>query len=327
MRKTTRRLAIVAGAVGLVVAMSGCSTISTDPSQAALRYSGGSFSSKSFEDCVPASNRDTHGPGKDFYVYPDNSTQRDFTADSKAADREADTITVVSKDTQEIAVPMTVTFNLNTDCKPVTIDGQEYKGGVFEVFHEKHGLKRHAYWNYDDEGDARPDGAPRGWIALLGFAIGTPLDRAADVAARSYDWKTLTQDTGARAAFEKDLNTILQDRVDVQMTAPMVGGQQIHFFENIHVTVGTPVPTNATLLKAVSDEQAAIAQANTAEKKADADTKAANAEVAVAKARAAAQRAELDALGEDAYIKKYAIDHNVNPFPNPIVAPQGPAAK
>ena len=315
---------LAAAAVALGV-LTGCSTVSTEPDQIALHYSGGSFSSKEYKGCIPVSKRDTSGPSESYFVYPDSASQRDFTADTSKADREADTITVNSKDGQELAVPMVVTFNLNSDCSPRKVDGKEYKGGVLQFFHERHANKRAAYWNADTEGTARADGAPAGWISLLQFGVGIPLDRAADRLARDYTVNELWTLPDARVKFETQLNQDLSALIDSQMGTVNTDTGVEHFFDNIKVSVGQPTPTNQALRDAVASEQAAIAQANAATKKAKADELVAQAEVAVARARAEASKAELDALGPDVWIRKYAIDHNINPWPAPVVA--GTAAK
>lgn len=305
----------VIGLAVLGVTVAGCSTISTDADQVALHYSGGSLSSKEFQKCVASSKRDTNGPGESYYTYPAAGSQRDFTADSSRPDREAESITVNTSDGQEVAVPVTVTFNQNSDCSEMELDGKTYKGGMLQIFHERHGLKRMAYWNADVEGDVRSDGAPPGWIATLQFSIGVPLDRLADNLARGYTYRELWFDPGKRALFQADLQKELGDRINAQMGAPAGKG----FFENVVVLVGSAKPTNKALLDAVAAEQAAIAQGKSDEAKAEAARKVALAEIAVAEANAKAMKAEIDALGPEAWAKKYAIDHNVNPYPNPVV--------
>lgn len=323
-----RRIIGLAGVAAVAaLTLSGCSTISTEPDQVALHYSGGSMSSKNFQDCVPAAKRETNGPGDGYFVYPDGGSQRDFTADSSKPDREADTIKVNSSDNQELAVPMTVTFYLNTDCTELKVGERTYAGGMLQLFHEQLAKKRSAYWNADAEGDARSDGAPQGWVNLLNFAVGVPLDRSADRLARSYTVNQLWQDPEKRVDFETKLNADLATLVDAQMGAPLVGGMQMHFFTNIKVSVGQPDPTNEQLKANVKKAQADVAAADSAEKKANADkaasvakASAAVAEVAVANAEAAKLKAEHDVLGDD-WAKKYAIDHNMNPYQQPIVVP------
>lgn len=322
--KTSQRLRriakAVAGAATVGLILTGCSTVSSAPDQRVLVYEGG-YSSKTLKDCVPASTRNTYGGSTTDYAYPDARTQRDFTADNKDPNREADSLLVWSKDNQEVFVPVTVTFNLNTDCSEIKEGGTTYKGGVFQLFHEKHGLGKKAYWDVDEEGDARSDGVPKGWITLLQKMIGTPLDRTADTVARGFDWKPLTQDPSKRAEMEVALQKVVQAEVDAQMGAP--AGR--HFFENLKIIVGTPTPKNEGLLKANNDEQTAVANANTAKKKAEADVIAAQAQVAVASAEAAAKKAELDALGPDVYLKLKALEKNITPWPNPIAAPAAAA--
>ena len=311
-----RKIAIIVGAVALALTATGCSTVSPEPDQTGLQYSGGALRSKNFKECIEPSKRDNGWPGDGYYVYPAPGSQRDFTADSSKPDREAESITVNTSDGQEVAVPVTVTFSLNGDCSTLELDGTTYKGGMLQLFHERHGLKSRAFWNVDVEGEARSDGAPPGWVSLLLFGIGEPLDRLADNLARDYTYRELWFNPAERAEFQAKLNAELGNRIDARLGAP----KDKHFLEDIVVLVGSPKPTNKALLDAVAAEQAAIAQGKSDEAKAEAARKVALAEVAVAEARAQALRAELNALGPDVWAKKYAIDHQINPFPSPIVA-------
>src|SRR5438128_2101453 len=145
-----RALAITVGLSSLV-ALSACSTISTESDQVALSYNKGSFSSKTFDKCIAASNREVDGPSDQHFVYPTSQRVYDATG-SKSSDAPA--FTVVSSDNAELRQPVTITFTLNTDCTPITVDGKKYPGGILQLFHERLGNRYAAYWNADDEGDA-----------------------------------------------------------------------------------------------------------------------------------------------------------------------------
>jgi hypothetical protein len=298
-----------------VLALSGCSTVSTESDQVALAYNKGSFSSKTFDKCVNASTREVDGPSDQHFVYPTSQRVYDATGREGA---DAAPFTAVSKDNAELHVPATITFTLNTSCAEITVDGKKYPGGILQLFHERLGNRYSAYWNSDSEGDAGSDGAPAGWVSLLNFAIGQPLDTSLDRVTQGYEWRKLWNDPATKTAVEKQVSEQIQALVDQQTGAP--AGE--HFFTGFRVLMQKPDPTNENLKKAVASEQAAVAEANSAKAKADADKAAAEAQIAVARARAEATKAEVAALGPDAWIKKYGIDKGISPWPNPVVAGQ-----
>lgn len=305
---------VVAG--GIIATMTACSTVSPEADQRALHYKAGSFSSKEFQGCVDA--RQTNGPGDQYYIYP--TSQRSFTA-SDAEGADAPAFTIVSADNVELKAPISVTFDVNTSCEPIKVDGKNYPGGVLQLFHERLANRYKAYWTPDMDGDANSDGVPDGWPTLLNFAIGNPIDAQYDRAAQGYKWRQLWNDPATKTKIEQDLTQSLQTAVDSRMGAP--AGQK--FFQNFKVTLTKPTPTNDDLVSAVSSEQANVSKAESAEKQAKADKLAAEAQIAVAKAKAAGLREEIDALGADVWLKKYAIDNDISPWPNPVVA--GQAAK
>jgi hypothetical protein len=314
-KRTLTTIALLAGAARVAT---GCSTVSTESDQVSLAYNKGSFSSKTFDQCIPASTREVDGPSDQHFVYP--TSQRVYAAIGKDKG-DADVFTVVSKDNAELRQPVTVTFTLNTDCTKRKINGKDYPGGVLQYFHELLGNRYAAYWNSDDEGDAGSDGAPAGWVNLLNFAIGQPLDTTLDRAAQNQNWRDLWNNPATKAVVEKEVASNIQAIVDSQTGAPA----DIHFFTNFKVLLQKPDPTNAALKEAVSSEQANVAKAQSAKAQADADRAAAEAQVAVARARAEATKAEVGALGPDAWIRKYAIDNDMNPFPPPVIAGQAAA--
>ena len=311
------RALLTAAAAGAALLLTGCSTISTGPDQVALHYSGGSFDDKAFENCVPTSTRNIDGPGDGHYTYP--TSQRSYVA-AGGDGNESGPVLVVSKDNVEMAAPVTVTFTLNTSCAEVKVGDRTYPGGMLQVFHERLGNRYAAYWNIDEEGAATADGAPRGWINLLRFAIGQPLDQAYDRTAQSQTWRDLWNNPATKTAVESDLAGTLQALVDKQTGAP--AGE--HFFVVQQVLVAKPDPTNEALRKAVADEQAAVSAAQSAKAKADAEKAVAEAQVGVAVAQAQGYKAEVDVLGAEAWVRKYAIDKGVNPFPAPIVSGGAP---
>lgn len=299
------RLALIVLAAITALTLTGCSSVSTQPDQIALHYAGGSFSSTKFAACVDPSVREMNGPGDTYYVYPTSNRTYDASA-AKAA--EGGPISVVSSDNAELTVPASVVFTLKTDCE------------TLRKFHEQIGNRYRAYWGGSEFEDSNEDSIPDGWVTMLNFYVGKALDSVLDRQAQAYTWRALWNDPAAKTALEKSVGESLSAVVDAQM-----GG---HYLDIAKVTVQKPDPTNKALKDAVAAEQAAVAKANSAKSQADADKAAAEAQIAVAKAEAAQVEESVRVLGIDGYLKRYAIDKGLTPWPNPVVAGQpAPAAK
>ncbi|MEU6999252.1 SPFH domain-containing protein [Nonomuraea sp. NPDC046570] len=186
-QKQTRRgwlwkafaLAAVA-VVGLGLAATGCSRVSTEPDEVVLHYAGGTFEAIKFERCInPSSGATLLGPGDTAYHYPFGQRTFDF---SGAEDAESGGISIVSRDNVEMKVAGSATFTLNTDCK------------VLQQFHEKIGRKFGAYF---DEGESG------GWTRMLNFYFKQPLDRAMDAASQEFEWKKLFNDPNVKQQWEQ----------------------------------------------------------------------------------------------------------------------------
>lgn len=182
-----KRIIVGLMALAMIVVMSSCSSVSTEPDEVALHYSGGSFSSKNFEGCIDSSNREFNGPGDTHYTYPAN--QRTFSFTGKEGS-EAGPIAVTTKDGQEVLVPGFVTFTLDTDCK------------TLREFHENIGMKYKAY----------KDGG--GWDSFLNDYIYTPLDSAMNKAAlEAPGWYPLYSNSEVQGIFEQAVKETLPDEV------------------------------------------------------------------------------------------------------------------
>lgn len=155
MNRIIKIVAALIAVVMLSISMSSCSSVSTEPDEVALHYSGGSFSSKSFKGCVESSNREFNGPGDGHYIYPKGQRTFSFTG-AEGSERGPIAVTTGS---QEVSIPGFVTFTLNTDCK------------TLREFHEKVGNKYKAY----------KDGG--GWDDFLNDYIAIPLSATLNKAA------------------------------------------------------------------------------------------------------------------------------------------------
>lgn len=291
---TIRRSLAVAALAAVAAVAAGCTTVSTAPDQTALHYEGGAFSSKTYptdSGYVKPSTKEWFGPGDTVYVYPTGQRSYDATGGDGA---EHAPFTSASKDSVELATPMSVTFELKTDETSL------------RLFHEQIGLKYAAY--SEDGATSTSDG----WARMLNFYLGQSLDATVDRVLAGYDWRAAYNDPKVRVAIQDAIQTDLPQLVKAKM------GND--YFENYAVQVQRPVPTNTDLQANIAAAQNNVAQAQAAEAKAKADEAAAKAQVAVSQQEAAKRKAEISAYGSvDQYNKAQAINKGINPYQPTIV--------
>lgn len=278
-----RKIGILGAAIAVALVATGCSSVSTGPDQVALHYEGGSFSSKSFKECVPVSSRQYDGPGDMHYAYP--ASQRNFVFGGPQQDGEV--ITFVTKDGIEMSVSGVVNFLLETKCD------------TLRKFHELIGNRYGAYMDGDSTGP--------GWLQVLNIYIYRPLDTAIDRAGQNYTYLELYNDPNIKSQWEKAVLDSLPGLIDRQ-----TDGDE-DFFTNFAVTLQKPSPPNA-IKEALVAQQEAVARAKAAEAEAAARTTAAIAQKAVAAAEAAKVEERIKVLGLDGYLKELAIEKGINPY-------------
>ena len=313
-----KKIAMIASGAAALLLVSGCSVGSTAPDQIGLHYKAGQFESTKFNACLDPSTRDFNGPGDKYFLYP--TSLRTYTASGdEGAERSA--VTVVSKDSTEMNVPVTVTFRLVSDCDTV------------RQFHENIGNRNNAFWggsDFTDDADQNKDGSPDGWVKVLNTFIGESMKAELDRASQGYTWRQLWNDPAVKTELEETLEASLSKSVDDRMSG--------HYFAIDTILVQKPVPVNPELVNAVANEQAAIAKANGIEREAAAKEKSAvaeaNAEQAKAEAEVAVEAAEaekvqqmINVLGEEVWLKMYGIDNGITPWPNPVVPGSNPSTQ
>lgn len=299
-RKAQRKIATVGGLLAFGAVLTGCSSVSTAPDQVALQYEGGSFSDKKFAVYVDSSKKDYAGPGDTYYVYPKGQRSYDATGGDGS---ERGPITSPSKDSVELATPISVTFELKTD------------QATLKTFHELIGIKYKAYAD-DESGDTS-----KGWTSMLNFYMGQSLDTTVDRVLAGQDWRKAYNDPAVRVQVETEVLAALPGLVKSKM--------QGDYFQSYAVQVQRPSPTNEELKTNIAAAQNRVAEAEAARAKADADLATANAQIAVQKAEAAKKAADISAYGSVAeYNKAQAIAKGINPYqPTYIVSGTAPANK
>lgn len=292
----TRGIATAGAFLAAACILTGCTSVSTEPDQIALQYEGGGLSDKKYSLIVGPSKRDWAGPSDTYYVYPIGQRSYDATGGPGS---ERGPFTSSSKDSVEMATPLSVTFDLKTDEK------------TLRDFHEKIGIKYKAFYEDSTEDST---GISKGWNQMLSFYIGQSLDTTVDRVQAGQEWRKAYGDAAVRAAIETAVKSELPGIVAAKM-----GGT---YFENWAVQVQRPVPTNPDLLKAIADNQNQVAQAEAAKAKADADLKTAQAQIALQQAEAAKKKADISAYGSVAeYNKAQAIEKGINPYQPTYIVP------
>lgn len=283
-----------------VVAVAGCTSVSTEPDQKALHYEGGAIQDKKFKSVVEPSKKEFFGPGDKTYVYPVGQRSYDATGGPGA---EHAPYTSSSKDSVELATPLSVTFELRTD------------DGTLRRFHEKIGIKYRAYY---EENTQDPTGISPGWRKVLDFYMGQSIDTTVDRVLAGYAWRDAYGNAAVRNEIQNAIQTELPSSVSTKMQAVDIGG----YFTSFAVQVQRPVPTNPDLLQSIADAQNNVAAANAAKEKADADLATARAQVALQQAEANKKKADISAYGSVAeYNKAQAIDKGINPYQPTYIVP------
>lgn len=296
----------------VLVAITGCSTVKTDPDQTALHYDAGTWSATKYKNVVGASQYKRYGPGDKYFLYPVGQHSYDATGGPQS---EHLPFTSSSKDSVELATPLSVTFELVTN-----------DSATLRNFHELIGLKYQAYYEQDSSGDTKPpqdikdpSGVSAGWHHMLDFYMGQSIDNTVDRVLAGYAWRDAYGSADARNAIQAAVLNELPRAVATKM--------QGTYFTSWAVQVQRPVPTNPALLKAIADNQTQIAAAQAAKAKADADTATANAQLALQRAEAAKKKADISAYGSvEEYNKAQAIEKGINPYqPTYVVSGTAPS--
>lgn len=208
----------------------------------------------------------------------------------------------------EMAIPVTLTFYLTTDCDKLK--------DFYTNYATQDGAK------LDDDGNVTD-----GWIKMMNRVISQPAQQAVLRITQKYPWQKVWNNEQVRTEYQQALTADLQKEA-----ATRTGGKE--FFTNFTVTVLKPYPTDKTLVDAVNAQQSSQAQANADQTKAtadanarkasaQADTDAATAEVAAKNAEAAKQQAEINGFGGiDAYLRNLCITTQGCTMygPSPIIA-------
>jgi hypothetical protein len=255
---TIRRALLVGAAVVACAALAGaCAVANPDPSQTALEYSGGPFSSQNWQACIAPGVRDTTWPNDSIDYYTVGQQSWDFTTKPGA---EAPPIATTTKDPTELLVSGSVTFTLDTDCRPydeyrLDPGGKQvlvhhWAGGLLQRFHDTIG--RHSGAFATDGGEPQPEG----WNQVVGLYVGGPLQLAMNNASSKFSWSDLYNNPIAKDMWQKDVESQLQTLVDAKAGAR-------HFI--IHTVQLNKPELPAALLAELVNNQAAGIRRSTAD--------------------------------------------------------------
>jgi len=308
MRRNRMGVAIIT-AVAAALTVSGCTTANVSAGQTAIIVDDYIMipTDPAIIECVQEETSTTYGSVK-VYRYPARQISWDATEDP-GAERPPYVVVSNAKAPAELLVPVTVTFDLTTDCEKL------------KSFHREFGTKYQGWLN--------DDGLPsEGWKQLLNYVVGQPLEQTLIRVSQKYTWQQIWNDEAIRAEFQSALQAELPNASKLR-----TNGQD--YFSNFQVTVLKPEPRDEGLKQAIIAEQKAIADARATEAKgvADANAKRAAAEAETQAARAQTELARQQALQKAAeiagypsaedYLRAKAIEAGQNPFQPTYVVPQG----
>ena len=253
--KLTRTPLLAALLLATAPALAACTTVNTSPDAVALHYSGGMFESQQFVSCVPASTRQINGPGEHYYYYPVGQRTFSFTGQDNGA--ESDPIMTNTRDSQQVAVSVFVTFELTVE---FTEDGDCPQ---LRQFHERIGYKSKAYFEGNpDTAEVGVEGNEkerqvsdsREWREFLTQYLKTPLDMVMDDNGQKHDWRDLFQNQETQTEFKDGVAKDLPAAVNAALGSS-------EFFTVSGVTISTPKPDQA-LLNALKDTEVAKEENN-----------------------------------------------------------------
>lgn len=276
-----------------VLALTGCTSMSTGSDTVGLVYNAGMFSDTRFDVCVGKGTKEWDGPQDKHIEYPAGQRTLRFGTD-KGVDRGS--IPVTTKDPIGLDAQGSVSFEINISCTPI----KGYRGGILQKFHEEIGNK---YSPTLTDGHTNDD-----WRKFLNDYLGEALKRALTDATQGYGWDALYTDPAKKAAWEKSV----LDRLPMYVEQAM-GGKYLTIKS---VTIQKP-ELPADLDNAIRGKQVAIK-----ENEAQAER---NAKVAT---ELTSIRDLVKVLGPDGYVTLKAIESgkvSIMPIPqgsNVAVSPQ-----
>lgn len=266
----------------MAVMLSSCGGFSVPSDQVAIQEGRG-WESKKVKGCKDPNERDLFGNDA-YFQFPTN--EREWVALKGGTDAGGDSgrFLSVTDDSVEMYLPVTLQFNMITDCD------------TLKEFWTKHGRRNQAY--FEEDGTYTD-----GWITVLKKLVADPADATLDRIVQEYKWRDVWNDPATKTEIEKRLSEAVNSDNSL-----LVQRAQGKYFEGFSVVIGAPQPVNAELAQAVSLEQTNVAKAQSAEAQAKADEAKALAEVAVAKAEAAKREAEIAGYGNvDNYLKYLCV--------------------
>ena len=302
---------IKAIALASVVMLAGtaCGFVSVDPDQQAVVVNDYIVipADRTIDGCIPPGETQNEW-SNDVYRYPARQISWDATG-VEGSERGPYKGVSNASAPAELYVPVIVTMSLTTDCD------------LLMAFHRDFGTKYHGWLN--DDGTTSP-----GWIQLLNYVVGQPLENTLVKLAQKYPWRQIWNDEKVRMEFQTELQNGLE-----HASAQRTKGQA--FFTDFQVLVQKPDPVDQALKDAIASEQNAVAKANAtkaeavaqaeaAKTKAEADLTAKSAEVKVAEAEATKRAAEIKGFPSvEDYLKYLAIENGINPY-QPVIVPGMP---
>lgn len=266
--------------------------VSTQEDTIKVQVGAGPFEDPKFKDCIDPATKRNSPTNNDYFDYP--VSERDYDATGQDGS-DASPFTVVSKDNVPMNVPLTIRFNMVTDCE------------TLQEFHKAHGSRYNAYLNEDGTSSS-------GWLTMLRKLMGDPVDSALDEIAKKYNWLDLYNKAEVQNELQETLTENISEIVETQAKG--------EYFENYVILVKKPTPSDESLLATITTAQKDLAAAEAKIRQAEADKATAEAQVAVAQAEARKQQAIISGYGGyENYALAQAIAAGLNPFQPTYLVP------
>jgi|JI10StandDraft_1071094.scaffolds.fasta_scaffold397229_2 hypothetical protein len=243
----TRAVLVAIVAIFAAFGLAGCSSVSTDSNQVAVHvddYMIIPTSKEIQEECIPSSTQQYHGPGDQYFTYPDGERTYKFSRDEGSDG----TAVAIVKGNIPLTITGVVSFRLNTDC------------ATLKEFHRLIGTKQWPSRDGKTNNPAYVNETWDGWNSMLDTYLEQAILSSATAASAQIKEDYLSIYNGAgRASLEQAMAKLLPTYVE-----QLSGGK---YFKDFRITVNKPTIDRQDVLDAIASKTVATLQNEAQEQK------------------------------------------------------------
>jgi regulator of protease activity HflC (stomatin/prohibitin superfamily) len=289
-----KKFILILSAMLLTLSVAGCASVSTQPDEVAIAYTGGPIEGTKYDQVIqPGSGLVWLGIQDQSYVYP--TTTRTYTISSVASEGDrgvADMITAPTKEGVETHWELAVYFKLNTS--------------KIRSFHENVGLKFDAW-------------TPEGWDKMLNDVFRQQIENTVQAVSRKHTADDIYKSAEVFDSFNAEISQGLKDQINnvfgaAYFCGPTYDGTIKEDSDDnevpcpeLEVAVKKVTISNGDVVKSYEDQKTSannqIIAENDGQKKIIEAQRQADANIAEAKGKADAQAQLAEIYNDPAYIE------------------------